>query len=109
MAPCLMSSGAGTVGAERPERERQPKRKKGRGAQPSSAAAACSLPELARAALDAVLCTLAACTDAARLDVAPPSHGNAPEEEQTAELCKLAHSVLTWLQQLPERGMPGMR
>ena len=101
-------SGAGTAGAERPELERQPKRKKGRGSPPSSDVSSSGLPEMARAALGAVLCTLAACTDAARLDVAATSDGSAAEDEQTAMFCQLARSVLTWLRQLPEQGLQGM-
>ncbi len=104
-----MAAGAGTAVAERPEPERQPKRKKGRSALPSCSAAACSLPELARAALDAVLCTLAACTDAARLGGASPADGSPAGEEQEDLLCsQLALSLLTWLRRLPEEALSGM-
>ena len=101
-------AGTAVAAAERPEHGRQPKRRKDKGTPTSSAAAACSLPQLAHAALDAVLCTLAACADAMRLGVGLPTNDGAAEEEQEGSAgCQLAVNLLTWLKQLPEQALLG--
>ena len=97
----LQSAGVGQAG------ERQPRRKKGKGVPPGMDA--CSLPGLAHAALCAVLCTLAACTDAARLGALS---GKACEAAGAGQLqhessAELAVNTLRWLMQLPEDALSG--
>ena len=88
--------------------ERQPRRKKGKGTPP--AGDACSLRGLAHAALGAVLCTLGACTDAARLGALSGESCEAAgarqlQHESSAEL---AVRLLKWTMQLPEDALSGM-
>ena len=88
--------------------ERQPRRKKGKGTPP--AGDVCSLPGLAHAALGAVLCTLGACTDAARLGALSGESCEAAgagqlQHESSAEL---AVTMLRWTMQLPEDALSGI-
>ncbi len=87
--------------------KRQPRRKKGKGMPP--VVDVCSLPGLAHAALGAVLCTLAACTDAARLGALSGESCEAAgagqlQHESSAEL---AINLLKWTMQLPEDALSG--
>ena len=87
--------------------ERQPRRKKGKGMPP--VVDVCSLPGLAHAALGAVLCTLAACTDAARLGALS---GEACEAAGAGQLqhnssAEFAGKMLRWTMQLPEDAFSG--
>ena len=69
----------------------------------------CSLPGLAHAALRVVLCTLAACTDAARLGaLSGQTCGAAGAEQlQHESSAELAVNTLTWIMQLPEDALSG--
>ena len=69
----------------------------------------CSLPGLAHAALRAVLCTLAACTDAACLGALSAQTCGAADAEQLQldTRAELAQDTLTWIMQLPEDALSG--
>ena len=70
----------------------------------------CGLPGLAHAALGVVLCTLAACTDAARLGALSGGSCEAAgagqlQHESSAEL---AIKLLKWTMQLPQDALSGI-
>ena len=100
----------GTAGSAAAEpTERQTKRKKGKGRPPDPPADACAPLALAHAAVRAMLCTLAASSDAARLgvSVAIESGSDATEEPSEASCNELALSLVEWLRRLPTEAMSG--